>query len=201
MAQYWNYWNKLISNIQAIESIEDKKEKAKVAKRFVNELSSEYSKETDFFIQRILELDSDIELINVPASLMDSLKEALFCYVNGQYLSAIASTGIAAELFCVHIYQLYLTEIGLDRLQVKRRIRSFNNINQNEKIDTLHAIVGLNESVAGILHEIRKKRNNAVHPGEGYNYKSDALDSLQNLIDVLNAYSNSQKQAIEQAHE
>ena len=51
------------------------------------------------------------------------------------------------------------------------------------------------------MNEIRKKRNNAVHPGEGYNYKSDALDCLQNIIDVLNAYSASQKQAIKQAHE
>ena len=93
MPQYWSYLNKLISNIKLIDSIEDKKEKEKIAKKVADGLTAEYSKNTDFFIERILELDSDIELFGVPASLMNSLKEALFCYINGQYLSAIASTG------------------------------------------------------------------------------------------------------------
>lgn len=199
MTQYWNYWNRLISNLNAIETMENESEKEKAAQKFVNSLVSEYSNETDFFIQRILELDSDIELLNVPQSLMDSLKEALFCYINGQYLSCIAATGIAAELFCVHIYQLFLKQLGLNRIELKRRLNSFRNISQFEKIDTLHAVVGLTDFACGTLHEIRKKRNAAVHPGEGYNYKSDALDCLQNLIDLLNAYSENQRLAIEHA--
>ena len=201
MSQYWNYLNKLTSNLHAIESISDEEEKEKLAEKFVNSLLEEYSNDTNFFIQRILELDSEIELLNVPTSLMDSLKEALFCYINGQYLSAIASTGITAELFCVHIYQLYLRELGLERVQIKRRIKSFGNISQFEKIETLFTVVGITESVCSVLHEIRKKRNDAIHPGEEYNYKRDSLDCLQNLIDILNAYSFNQKLAIEQANE
>ncbi len=197
MPQYWNYWNKFVSIFNQIEQIKDIEEKKKAYNEFAQNLINDFSTDTNNLAQRLIEIDSDIDVVGVPLNLIESLKEALFCYINGQFLSAIAAAGITAELFCVHIYHENLVNIGLDRLQIKRRMESFKNIPQSEKIDTLHAIVGIPENICAVLHEIRKRRNYSVHPNEGYNYKVHALDCLQNIIDILNLYSNWKKSFIE----
>lgn len=200
MSQVWSYWNNVISTLKQIEAIKDKKEKNKVATEFINNLIKEYNRDTNSLINSFLEIDSDVELIDVPRNLMDSLKESIFCYVNGQHLSTIATVGITAELFCVHLYRLYLERLGIERSVIKRRIELFSEINQYEKIDTLFAIVGINDHICQVLHQIRKIRNENVHPHADKNYKEDAIDSLQNIIDLLNLYSASVKQ-IEQETE
>ena len=185
----WNYWNNVISALQEIQLIKDEKEKEKIASEFFKGFLNEYTRDTNFLITRFLEIGTDVELLGVTRCLMDSLKESIFCYVNGQYLSTIASVGITAELFCVHIYKLFLENQGLSRSFVKSRIEKFSEISQREKIDTLFSVVGVDEHICQILHKIRKKRNENVHPHTDKDYKEDALDCLQDIIDILNIYS------------
>lgn len=184
------YTNNVFSALNQIQNISDEKEKQEIATKFIEELINEYSKDYNFLIERFLEIGSDIILEYGQRPLMDTLKESIFCYVNGQYLSTVASVGIASELFCANIYTLYLQEIGLERSQIKRRIEKFSNIRQAERIDTLFAIVGIDEHVCALLRDIKKIRNKNAHPHADKEYKSDALSCLHNLIDVLNIYSN-----------
>ncbi len=189
MTLQWDYSNKVFPILNQLSLIEDENERQKVADEFAQNLIKEYSKDVQFIADRFLEIGSNVEATGVPKSLMDSLKESIFCYVNGQYLSTIATVGITGELFCVHIYRLYLEELGLERSVIKRRLEKFSNISQNEKIDTLFAVIGINEHICQILHSIKKKRNENIHPHLDKDYKEDALDCLQNIVDVLNMYS------------
>lgn len=194
MAMVWNYWTNVLSVLKQIGSIENEKEKEKVSKEFFDNLLKEYSHDINSLIEGFLEIDSDVKVIGVPKNLMEGLKESIFCYVNGQYLSTIAGVGITAELFCVHIYKLYLESLGLERSIIKRRLEGFSNISQNERIETLFSVIGTSEHICQILHQIKRKRNDNIHPHMEKTYKEDALDCLQNIIDLLNIYSNSIEQ-------
>lgn len=200
MSARWNYWNRFLTVITQIDTITDPEKKNEEANKFLQELSKEYSGDPKHFVDRILEIASDVNLVDVPESLMHSLQEAIFCYVNDQFLSSIAASGITAELFCVHIYQLFLENAGASRLQGKSALRRFRNLSQSQRIAELKETVGVDEDICGSLDNIREKRNNAVHPGEGFNYQHLALDCLQDIIDVLNLYSKSREEAIIEAN-
>jgi len=189
MSEVWDYETEVIDYLNQIDSIEESPEKQSLVEDLANKLIGDFTRKTDFIIERIREIKSDVKAIGIPRNLMDSLKEAIFCYVNGQYLSAIASIGITSELFCSHLFRLYLEGIGIEDFRIRNRIDRFNKISHSEKIDTLFSIVGMDEDICSILHRIRIKRNDSVHPNQIKDYKEDALDCLQCMIHILNSYS------------
>ncbi|MEK6889613.1 MAG: thioredoxin domain-containing protein [Nanoarchaeota archaeon] len=189
MPEVWDYETGIIDYLSKIDSLQELVEKQALAEELANKLVSDFTNKTDFIIDRIREIKSDVKAIGVPKNLMDSLKEAIFCYVNGQYLSAIASIGITSELFCNHIFWLYLENLGLEEFKVRRRIDKFNNISQAEKIENLFSVVNMEEDICSILHEIRKKRNDSIHQNKDKECKEDALHCLQCMIHILNTYS------------
>lgn len=191
MPEVWDYETGVIDYLNQIDSLEESPEKKKLVEELANKLIGDFTNKTDFIIERIREIESDVQAIEIPKNLMDSLKEAIFCYVNGQYLSAIASIGVTSELFCSHIFRLYLEELGLKQFKIRRRIDRFNNISQAEKIENLFSVVNMDEETCSILHEIRGKRNDSIHPNQAREYKEDALHCLQCMIDILNNYSKS----------
>ncbi|PIN88973.1 hypothetical protein COU60_04830 [Candidatus Pacearchaeota archaeon CG10_big_fil_rev_8_21_14_0_10_34_76] len=191
MPEVWDYETGVIDYLNEIDSLEESKEKKALVEELANKLIGDFTRKTDFIIQRIREIKSDVVAIGVPKNLMNSLKEAIFCYVNGQYLSAIASIGITSELFCSHIFWLYLENQGVEEFKIRRRVDKFNSISQAEKIDTLFSVVNVDEEICSILNEIRKKRNEGIHPNQDKECKEDALHCLQCMIHVLNIYSES----------
>src|SRR3989338_1955844 len=189
MPERWNYKTNIIDYLNVIDSIANPTEKEKLAGELVNQILNDFTRNVDFIIERVREIKSDVELLEVPRNLMDSLKEAIFCYVNGQYLSTIATVGITAELFCTHIYRIFLEGLKLEDIIVRRRTEEFSKISQVERIQTLFSIVGIREGVCSILKQINKKRNDNIHPHQIKDYQEDALDSLQCIIYVMNKYS------------
>lgn len=185
----WDFYNQLPSLIRNLQDISDPTLRQQKADEIAADLSREYQKDPNFQAQKLQEIETDIILKDVPGPLMDSLKEAIFCFINGQYLSTIAVTGITAELFCVHLYNRYLMQVGLGELEVNRRIASFNRISQHEKIETLFCVVGISDSICSTLKEIKKIRNSNVHPHNQKDYHSEALDCLRSIILILNQYS------------
>ena len=189
MSKVWDYETGVIDYLNQIDSLGESLEKKKLIEELANKLVGEFTHKTDFIIERIREINSDIQAIGIPKNLMDSLKEAIFCYVNGQYLSAMASIGITSELFCSHIFRLFLGELGVEEFKIRRRIDKFNNISQAEKIENLFSVVNVDGEICSILHEIRKKRNASIHPNQIKDYKEDALHCLQCMFHILNTYS------------
>jgi len=189
MVQYFDYYNRFVSLLKQLYSITNEKEKEELRKKLINDLLTHYTRPVNYISDRFLEIDSDLDISTIPNSLISTLDEAIFCYVNGQFLSAIAVTGIATEIFAIHLYELFLKKQGLTRLVMRERVKSFQRINQNEKIETLFCIVGHSNIMCGQLHQIRKKRNNAVHTSNQGEYQDSALECLQILIDILNEYS------------
>ncbi|NCN86966.1 hypothetical protein GW932_03960 [archaeon] len=201
MISHWNYTNFSFSALNNILSLENEQEKKEKLNNFIDEMLQDHSNEPAFMLDRFLELRSDIKLLDVPEGLMNSLKESLFCYVNGQYLAAIATAGTASELFCVYLYEHFLIKQGLERLQIKHSIRKFRRDPQDKRIEKLKNEVGLIDEICSALHEIKRKRNNSVHPQEKYDFQLEALDCLQNVIDILNLWSNSKEIADEVVEE
>jgi len=189
MTQYFDYYNKFVSALKQLYSITNESEKEELRKQLINDLLTHYTRPVPYISDRFLEIDSDLDISTIPKSLISTLNEAIFCYVNGQFLSAIAVTGIAAEIFVIHLYELFLKKQGLTKSVMRERVQSFQRINQNEKIETLFCIVGHSNTMCEQLHQIRKKRNDAVHTSNQGEYQNSALECLQILIDILNEYS------------
>lgn len=191
MPEVWDYKTGIIDYLNQIDILQESEEKKALVEELANKLVDDFTRKTDFIIERIREIKSDVMAIGVPKNLMNSLKEAIFCYVNGQYLSAIASIGITSELFCSHIFWLFLEGIGLEEVKIRRRVDKFNRTSQAEKIENLFAVVNVDEEICSMLHEIKSKRNDSIHPNQDKECKEDALHCLQCMIHILNIYSES----------
>ena len=194
---FWDYENKMFSVVKEVYSVGNEEERKKLAEDFTKGLAEEFSQNHEFMIERILEIKSDVILKKVPEKLMTSLKEAIFCYVNGQYLSTIAAIGIASEMFCTHLYERYLEEGELPRIEemyLSKKFRKNTQINRIQKLEK----IGIGDAITFMLKEINLKRNNAVHPGEDFDYKPISLECLQIIIDLLNLYSETEEEMVKE---
>ena len=78
MPERWNYKTNIIDYLNVIDSIANPTEKEKLAGELVNQILNDFTRNVDFIIERVREIKSDVELLEVPRNLMDSLKEAIF---------------------------------------------------------------------------------------------------------------------------
>ncbi len=180
----WYFWSLLPSRLRHFKKSKDaaKKKKflEKVKENFVNERKDDLSN----MIKRYSEL-KDIKFIFVEGVLMDKLKQCIYTYTEGRYLSTISLCGIMAEDVTIDVFVSSTIKANKNVLGQKAKREAFRTLTQEHRTKFLFDLKLIDEETAGKLNEIRIKRNSHVHPKGGVSEKKDSLTMLNLLIDLL----------------
>lgn len=190
MHKYYDFSNdKIVKKIIEMKSAKNQEEKEMLENEIFGELFSEYGSDFDSIYKNFLKISENFFRLYIPENCKKIFEEALFSYMNDRYISTISSIGMLAEAFCIYMFKMFLIKQNVKDQIITKRLQAFENISQFEKIEYLFAIGKLSEESYNLLHEIRKKRNDTIHPGKIYNQKEYAEDCIKLIFKILGKYT------------
>lgn len=132
-------------------------------------------------MKRLAELE-DITASNVKKETATRLKEAVYCYVNEQFLACIATSGIIAEELALDLIEENLPE-------KERKLLDVTGAKHDRRLNVLAELKIINNDCNSWFREVQKLRNRYIHASkENQNeerLKRDAKSCLNNLIKII----------------
>ena len=118
--------------------------------------------------------------INLPFWLVNSFKEAFYLFVNNIYTGTVANSGIICEFLAKYI---------IDKFDID----DHNTISQSKRLIYIQKGIIIDQEIIDKFFEINSLRNDFLHldliEGHREEFKVKSLKVINNLIDVLNYYS------------
>lgn len=140
-----------------------------------------FSTNYDFQLSRLKELE-DVQADNVKVDTAERLREAVFCYVNGQFLACIATSGIIAEEIALDLIEENLPE-------KERKLLDVTGAKHDRRLNVLAELKIISNDTNSWFREVQKLRNRYVHASsetiDKNRMKRDAKSCLNNLMKII----------------
>lgn len=182
-ARSWIFYNYLPAALKELSDPQKQELYEKKLAEIRTDILSEHTKNADFIIERVRTLRA-VPFIQLSEKVMERLKEALTCYVNGLDYATIIVVGGVAESITLEIIDETDVRFNGTEIHLEQK-KSFETFSQEMRIDFLSQAKRISPEVAGKLHEIRKKRNDYIHPKRAVRASNDSMNMLNLLIDIL----------------
>lgn len=132
-------------------------------------------------MKRLAELE-DIHASSVNEQTATRLKEAVYCYVNEQFLACIATSGIIAEELALDLIEDNLPE-------KEKKLLDVTGAKHDRRLNVLLELKLITNDCNAWFREVQKLRNRYVHASkenqDENRLKRDAKSCLNNLIKII----------------